>query len=102
MITHIGSYYPKDYEAITANAVVALTAATYNAAANGAKECRAFITLETNQIRYTLDGTTPSSTVGHLLNPDESLVLENMSQIRGFQAIKVANDASLKVTYFVR
>jgi hypothetical protein len=58
-----------------------------------------FCALETDQIRFTLDGTTPTSTIGILLNPGQRLTIKNPEDISNFQAIRVTTDASLKVIY---
>ena len=64
------------------------------------KECKeAFCTLETANIRYTLDGTTPSTQIGHLLAANASLIIKHPADIKNFQAMKVSSDATLKVTY---
>ena len=56
-------------------------------------------TLETDQIRFTLDGTTPTSAIGHLLEAGQNLTIKNPADIANFQCIRVTTDASLKVTY---
>ena len=57
-----------------------------------------FCTLETAQIRWTVDGTAPTSSVGHLLNVGQTLTLQNGSDIVNFRAIRTVGDASLRVT----
>jgi hypothetical protein len=100
-VVNLGTKAPFAYEAITVNTATGLTKATWNV--SGAKDVSAMLTLETDQIRYTLDGTTvPTNAVGHLMNPTDSLILENSVALNNFKAIKVTNNASLKVTYFKR
>lgn len=60
----------------------------------------ALLTQETNSIRYTMDGTTPTDTVGTLLLAGQSLVIQGMGKIQKFQFIRVTNDGTLTVTYF--
>ncbi len=48
---------------------------------------KVFMTLETAQIRFTVDGTTPTSAVGHLLEYGQNLTLTGQD-IAGFQAIR--------------
>lgn len=97
---------PMDYEAITVSSTALGFTATKllqtDAAFSGFKQARkAFLTLETDQIRFTLDGaTTPTSTVGHLLAVGDTLVLNGVEELQRFKAIRVTNDASLKVTYY--
>lgn len=57
--------------------------------------------LETAQIRYTLDGTAPTTTVGTLLNPDEVLEFESQSELTGFLAIRTGGTSgTLNIEYF--
>ena len=60
----------------------------------------AFITVETAQIRFTLDGTAPTTTVGHLLNAGDVLELDSNADIVSFRAIRTgATSATIHVTY---
>ncbi len=58
-----------------------------------------FCTLETAQIRFTLDGTAPTTSVGHLLEAGQTLTIKNPGDIKNFRAIRTGSDASLKCTY---
>ena len=85
------------YEAITvAGTAIGTTAATVGIATWGV--CR----VETAEIRYTLDGsTTPTNTVGVVVEPLEWIVLDNKDKLRNFRAIRTtATSASLKCHYF--
>ena len=59
----------------------------------------AVISVETDQIRYRLDGTDPDSSTGHLLSAGDVLVLDNPDDIRNFRAIRVTTDATIQVSY---
>ena len=62
--------------------------------------CReVFCSLESNSIRWTIDGTMPTSTIGHQLAAGENLTIEHPEDIANFRAIRLSGDASLKVTY---
>ena len=90
------------YEAITVNTAIGFTASEIRPTTGdfAGHTCQAiFATLETDSIRFTLDGTTPSSTVGHLLTNGQNLTIKNANDIAKFRAIKVTANASLKVTY---
>ena len=64
----------------------------------GASE--AFLTLESGDIRYTYDGTTPSSTVGHLLKDGGVLVLKGQQQMSTFKCYQTgASGSTITVTY---
>ena len=60
----------------------------------------AFLTVETNSIRFTLDGTTPEAAVGHLLAAGDSLIIRGLQNIRNLRMIRATADASVKVTVF--
>ena len=94
----VGKFVPYDFETITVtDTAVGLTAAKVN---SNPKPKKIFITSETAQIRYRTDGTDPSSTVGHVMVPTQSLVLEGYSQINNFKAIRTgATSGVLQVTY---
>ncbi len=90
----------QDYESITVDGTeggVALTAAKYGTCT------KAFITAETASIRFTVDGTTPTATVGHLVNPGTTVVkLDSNEDIAAFRAIRTgAISATIHVTYSV-
>jgi hypothetical protein len=88
------------YESITVSSTAkTLTAATYGVGVN-----RAFITVDGNDIRYTLDSvTTPTSAgVGHkFLTTSEGRWL-NKYELKKFKAVRASGsaDAVLKVTYY--
>lgn len=83
------------YEAITvAGTAVGLTAATITGLNKG------LITCESAQIRFTVDGTTATATVGHILNDGDVLKLENMSELNKFSAIRTGGvSATLRCSY---
>lgn len=59
-----------------------------------------FCVLETDSIRFTLDGVTvPTDTVGLPLLPGENLTLSNEVDIKNFSCIRVTSDASLKCMF---
>lgn len=59
-----------------------------------------FCSLETASIRYTTDGTTPTTSVGHLVDAGQTITLKNPNIIKNFSAIRTgASSGSLKVTY---
>lgn len=94
----IGKYIPYDFETITvANTAIGLTASKL---ASSPKPKRVFITFETAQCRMRMDGTDPTSTVGHLYNPTQSLLLEGYSQMNNVKWIRTGTtSAVIQVTY---
>lgn len=88
------------YEAVTvSNSAIGLTKATYDPGQEHQKAIRALITVETANMRYTYDGTTPTSTVGHLVGNGDVVTLNGYGNIKRFKAIRTDSDASIKVTY---
>ena len=79
--------------------VVILTAATYGSMATSAR-----LTIE-GVIRYTLDGTTPTTTVGHRI-ADGELRLLGMNQIRKIKMISLLTTCddctTVEATYFTK
>ena len=60
----------------------------------------AFCTLETGPVRFTLDGTAPTTTTGHLMNIGDTLTIRNAFDIQNFRAIRTtATSGELFVTY---
>lgn len=49
-----------------------------------------------DSIYYTLDGSTPSSTVGFKADPGDYIYLNSFQQVRNFLAIRVTTDTSIE------
>lgn len=95
------------YEAVTVSSTaVALTASKYEGAnvlhhtAVPFSAILAVITVEDDDIRYTVDGTTPTSTIGHKANVGDVIQIHGRQNINKFRAIRVTNDSSIRVTYY--
>ena len=84
-----------NYESVTvANSAIGLTAGTYGA------NVYALITCETAQIRFRIDGTNPTASEGHVLNPGDILRLNSNADIAAFKAIRTGSVSGvIKVTY---
>ena len=100
-------YYPEEattafaYESlsVTSGAAVGCTSATYAPASGAPPASRAYVTVENAQIRFRTDGTAPTTTEGHIVNPGTALELLGIGNIIGFKAIATSATATLKVTY---
>jgi hypothetical protein len=58
---------------------------------------------ETAQIRFTVDGTAPTSTVGTPLQVNQGWVLETYEELKNFRAIRTGTTSgSLNVIYYKR
>lgn len=94
-----GVYFAFNFEQVTVAATaIGFTVAEYQ---SGDKKAQiAFLTVETADIRYTYDGTTPTSTIGHLLTDGSSLTLKGAHDIENFRAIRTgAVSAVLSCTF---
>lgn len=97
---------PRAFETITTAASTGFTASylNYSTAANLPIKA-ALITVETASIRFTLDGTTPTTTaggaVGHLMTAAQNYVVRGYENCRNFRCINAAGSSpTVKCTYF--
>ena len=90
-----------DYESITVNGAVGFTTAkiVLPISGSGRQADFAMVTVETDQIRYRLDGVAPTSSEGHLASVGDSFSINSALLISQFLAIKVTNNATIKCTY---
>lgn len=61
----------------------------------------AFVTIETNSIRYWIDGTTPTPSLGHIARAGESFELFNYRNLQNFKTINEDDGftSTIRVTY---
>ena len=62
----------------------------------------AVVTIETDAIRYRVDGVAPTASEGHKAAADSSFTVYGTQNLRAFQMIRVTTDATVKVTYYRR
>ena len=84
-----------NYESVTvADSAIGLTSGTYGT------NVYALITCETAQIRFRIDGTNPTASEGHILNPGDILRLDSNADIAAFKAIRTGSVSGvIKATY---
>lgn len=89
------------YEQITVAATaIGFTAAKINTGAGHPQATRAYCRLETAEIRFRTDGGTPTTTVGTLLEPGDTLEVNDAIQLPQFLAIRTGGTSgSLSCTY---
>ncbi len=88
-----------DHEELTiSTAALGFTDATIKQAAGNA--AIAVVTVETDAIRYWVDGTTPTSSSGHLAPADTAFTICGLNSIDNFLAIRVTLDAAIKASFF--
>lgn len=90
-----------DYAVLAVDGAVTLVT---NAVPTLPSQCkRAYITCETDAIRWRADGTAPSSSEGHPLAVNDSISFTSAnyrSVLENIIFIKVSGAAALKITYF--
>ncbi len=95
---NVVGYTPFAYEKITvATDTVSRLSSTYRETAGAV-----FITVETNNIRYRIEGGNPDSDDGHLVTASayQSLWFNDPMSIKNFRAIAISDSATLIVTYY--
>lgn len=87
------------FETITVtNSVKQLTADTFEDTDGFAK--RVVITIQSAQIRWRYDGTDPTSSIGHISNPFDTIVLQTTNNIKNFRVIRAGGtNATLSISY---
>lgn len=109
-----GPFPAAGYEALTiSNASLGLTAGTIaagtvvgdtlggNTYIDMKRMDEALITVEANPIRFRLDGTAPTATEGHLLQPGDAITITGYSNLSRLRFIRQGgSDATLRVTYY--
>lgn len=98
-LVHVYEGVPNEtYSVAGADTAAALgTAKVYkDGTVTGVKAIGALISVETFPIRYCVGGSTPTTSLGHLLNPGDVLVLKNWKAVETFKHInKVSGSNSL-------
>ena len=84
------------HESVTAaDSSIGITATSQD----GVTPFAAVITVEVAQISFTVDGTTPTPTVGHQADPGDVIELAGRAEVSNFLAIRTGGvSATLKVT----
>ena len=97
----------KAYESLATTASIGFTSTYYNySSLNYMPMKAALITVETADIRFTMDGTTPTTTattaVGHLMVSGQSYVVRGWENIRNFRCINAvaSSGAVVRASYF--
>lgn len=93
-----GNSYPMAFETL-APAATALSITSTVRVVNDVKARGAIIgPVETTNCRFRLDGTAPTTTVGHLLSIGDVLTLEGSLLVENFKIISTAAAAGVPVT----
>ena len=94
MVTALGSVGYSGFQTLTPNSTTAssLTPTLAN-------QEKAFMTLETGNVRFRMDGSAPTTLVGHLLLAGENVTLNTRGQIDNFKVISVSTHGVLSISY---
>lgn len=99
---------PTGYEAITVDDTEGgksfTVAKYYNTTTRKIVSDYAIVVLETAQIRFTVDGTVPTTTVGTPMEISQVWAFESYDELKNFKAIRTSDttSGSLKVIYYKR
>ena len=94
IVTSVGSVDYSGFQTLTPNSTTAssLTPTLAN-------QEKAFITLETGNIRFRVDGTDPTTSVGHKLDAGQNLTLNTRGQINNLKVISISTHGVLSISY---
>ena len=97
---NVVGYTPTAYSRLTVTTLAASQLSSSYVDTAGA----VFITVETNNIRYRIDGGTPSFNFGHLVNVSafQNIWLNDPASIKAFRVIAIGGNAILHITYYKR
>jgi hypothetical protein len=92
------------YESLTTATAVGFTASEIlptTGAYTGEKARAAIISVETADVRFTIDGTTPTVTIGHLLPNGSSFIITGERNVTNFRCMNAVagSGATVKCTY---
>lgn len=90
---HAYDYYA--FEQVTvANTAIGLTSATISQGGGHKQVVAASCRIETAEVRYRFDGTAPTSTVGALLEPGDTIVLTDAVAMKQLQFIRTGSTSA--------
>ena len=82
---------------------VPIASASTHSTGYGQPAEKVFMTLETAQIRFTVDSTAPTATIGHLLEVGQNLTLSGPQEIKAFRAFRTGTTSgALYITSWCR
>lgn len=89
-----------DTESITVSSTaIGFDAAIYDKG-DGNKPVKVVFVVETDQIRFTVDGTTPTTSVGLLAEIGDIVTIRSFHDVQVFKAIRITTDATIQPVYF--
>ena len=88
----------------TSTGITAAIRAPTSGAFKNLNAMAALVTVEDNTIRFTLDSTAATASVGHLMSAGQSYVIQHESDVVNFRCIDAVSGATgnIKVTTFFR
>ena len=84
------------FTALTVTNAMALTVCSGDATCTAdVGRTQAFVTVETNPIRWRADGTAPTTTIGHLANAGASITITGQANVSNFSMIATGASAAV-------
>lgn len=57
------------------------------------------ITVDADAVKFTLDDTVPTATIGHTVAVNGQIILLNLAEVKAIQFIRVTTDVTLQISY---
>lgn len=90
--------YALDFEALAVSSTA--VALTPSKLVRSRPASKVLIFVESNDVRFRMDGVAPTAAVGHPLAAGDSITLEGPANLQQLQFIRQSADATVSVTYF--
>lgn len=97
--TYTPVFFAKESLTVSTTAIGG-TPSVYNPTGNVSSARYAFISVETNPLRYWLDGSTPTASLGHLVNTNGNFEVCGVTAVKNFLMIRQgAADSTTMISY---
>ena len=80
---------------------ITLTAGTHSVSGRPNAQV-ALLTLEAGQIRFTLDGTAPTTTAGHIMDIGDVVTLKSSNEVRRWKGIRTGATSGTLIASYAR
>ena len=89
-----------DFETLTVSSTALPVTESKRVPGANIGRCRyLFCTVETDQVRYRLDGGAPTATVGHLVSVGQNIEVHGEENVQNFRIIRVTADATVPMSF---
>ena len=94
-----GNYDAIDFESITVSSSAIGPTAAMIADDKGQAPYYALFTVETNSVRFRMDGTDPTASVGHKVDAGQNVEIHGKGNVARIKFIAVTADATVMASY---